>query len=53
MNPSFFETPADFRSWLATNHATADHVWVGFYKKRSGRKSMTWLEAVDEALCYG
>lgn len=53
MNPIFFETPADFRAWLATNHVTADHVWVGFYKKGSGRKSMTWPEAVDEALCYG
>ncbi|WZP00699.1 YdeI/OmpD-associated family protein [Isosphaeraceae bacterium EP7] len=53
MTPIFFETPADFQAWLATNHDATDHVWVGFYKKGSGRRSMTWPEAVDEALCYG
>jgi uncharacterized protein YdeI (YjbR/CyaY-like superfamily) len=53
MDPIFFETPADFRGWLAENHATADHLLVGFSKKGSGRRSITWPEAVDEALCYG
>ncbi len=41
MDPTFFETPEDFRPWLAENHATADHLWVGFYKKGSGRPSLT------------
>src|SRR3954452_17466988 len=53
MDPIFFETPEDFRSWLAENHATAGQLLVGFYKKGSGRKSITWPESVDEALCYG
>lgn len=53
MSPTFFETPAGFRAWLAANHTTADHLWVGFYKKGTGRPSITWPEAVDEALCYG
>ena len=53
MDPIFFETPADFRAWLAENHATADHLLAGFHKKGSGRRSITWPEAVDEALCYG
>jgi uncharacterized protein YdeI (YjbR/CyaY-like superfamily) len=53
MDPIFFETPADFRAWLAANHDTADFQWVGFYKKGSGRLSITWPESVDEALCYG
>ena len=53
MDPIYFETPADFRAWLAANHPTAESLWVGFYKKGTGRKSMTWPEAVDEALCYG
>jgi len=53
MNPIFFETPAGFRAWLAANHATAGELWVGFYKKGSGRPSLTWPESVDEALCYG
>jgi uncharacterized protein YdeI (YjbR/CyaY-like superfamily) len=50
---TFFETPADFRAWLAENHETADELWVGFHKKATGRPSITWPEAVDEALCVG
>jgi uncharacterized protein YdeI (YjbR/CyaY-like superfamily) len=53
MRPRFFKTPADFRAWLAKNHATADELLVGFYKKSSGRPSLTWPESVDEALCAG
>lgn len=53
MIPTFFETPNDFRAWLAENHATAAFLWVGFYKKGSDRQSLTWPESVDEALCYG
>jgi uncharacterized protein YdeI (YjbR/CyaY-like superfamily) len=51
--PRFFATPAEFRKWLAANHATAKELWVGFYKKESGRPSITWPESVDEALCVG
>ena len=51
--PKFFRTPADFRKWLEKNHATAPVLWVGFYKKDSGKPSITWPEAVDEALCFG
>lgn len=53
MTPIFFRTPAEFRKWLAKNHATADQLWVGYYKKGTGRPSLTWPESVDEALCYG
>jgi uncharacterized protein YdeI (YjbR/CyaY-like superfamily) len=49
----FFETPADFRAWLAENHETADELWVGFHKKATGKPSITWPEAVDEALRVG
>jgi uncharacterized protein YdeI (YjbR/CyaY-like superfamily) len=49
----FFATPAEFRAWLMEHHATDRELWVGFYKKGSGRPSMTWPEAVDEALCVG
>ena len=49
----FFKTPADLRKWFAKHHATDDAVWVGFYKKSSGEPSVTWPEAVDEALCVG
>ena len=53
MDPIFFQTSAEFRDWLEKNHATAGELWVGFYKKGSGRPSITWPESVDEALCYG
>jgi len=49
----FFPTPADFREWLEENHDKVDVQWVGFYKKDSGRPSITWPESVDEALCFG
>jgi uncharacterized protein YdeI (YjbR/CyaY-like superfamily) len=53
MTPKFFRTPADFRRWLERHHGTQPELWVGFYKKGSGRPSITWPEAVDEALCFG
>lgn len=51
--PTFFATPAAFRAWLEEHHETAPELWVGFYKKGSGQPSITWPEAVDEALCVG
>jgi uncharacterized protein YdeI (YjbR/CyaY-like superfamily) len=53
MEPAFFATPAELRAWLDTHHETSGELWVGFYKKGSGRPSITWPEAVDEALCFG
>jgi len=53
LKPEFFQTPGDFRTWLEKNHATATEVWVGFYKKDSGKPSVTWSESVDQALCFG
>jgi uncharacterized protein YdeI (YjbR/CyaY-like superfamily) len=52
-SPTFFRTPAEFRRWLRRNYATARELWVGYYKKASGRASITWAESVDEALCFG
>jgi uncharacterized protein YdeI (YjbR/CyaY-like superfamily) len=49
----FFATPARWRRWLAAHHKSEDELWVGFYKKASGRASITWPESVDEALCFG
>jgi uncharacterized protein YdeI (YjbR/CyaY-like superfamily) len=42
-----------FRKWLRANHDTAQAVWLVYYKKDSGTPSITWPQAVDEALCYG
>ena len=53
MEPLFFETPADFRRWLEKHHRSAPELLVGFYKRGSGRPSITWPESVDEALCFG
>ena len=53
MKPEFFQTPADFGIWLEKNHATATELWIGFYKKDSGKPSITWPESVDQALCFG
>jgi uncharacterized protein YdeI (YjbR/CyaY-like superfamily) len=53
MKPIFFKTPAAFRAWLARNHAKAAELLVGFYKKDSGKPSITWPESVDQALCFG
>ena len=53
MNPIFFATPRKFRAWLEEHHAEERELLVGFYKKGSGRASITWPESVDEALCFG
>jgi uncharacterized protein YdeI (YjbR/CyaY-like superfamily) len=53
MDVRFFATGEEFRAWLEQHHATAKELWVGFYKKGSGRPSITWPESVDEALCFG
>jgi uncharacterized protein YdeI (YjbR/CyaY-like superfamily) len=53
MEPTFFKTPAEFRRWLRTNHTKATELWLAFYKKDSGKKGITYQEALDEALCHG
>jgi uncharacterized protein YdeI (YjbR/CyaY-like superfamily) len=53
MKPRFFGAPAEFRAWLETHHATTPELWVGFYKKASGKGGIGYLEAVDVALCFG
>jgi uncharacterized protein YdeI (YjbR/CyaY-like superfamily) len=50
---TFFETPDDFRAWLEQNHETESELLVGFYRKGTGKPSITWPESVAEALCFG
>ena len=52
-SPIFFAKPAAFRAWLEKHHQTKREQWVGFYRKGFRRLSITWPEAVDEALCFG
>ena len=49
----FFSTADELREWFDENHATADELWLGYHKKRTGRPTITWSDAVDEALCVG
>ena len=51
--PVFFPTEADFRRWLAANHETAPELVVGFWKKGTGKPSIDWPQARDQALCFG
>lgn len=53
MKVKFFSSQAEFRKWLEKNHDTASELFVGFHKKSSGKKSITYPEALDEALCFG
>ena len=50
---TFFPTAADFRAWLKQHSADSAELIVGFHKKGSGKPSILWAEAVDEALCVG
>ncbi len=53
MKAKHFKTAAEFRAWLAKHHGSETELIVGYYKKETGKPSMTWPESVDEALCYG
>lgn len=48
-----FESSRHFRSWLTENHAESDGIWLRIFKKGSGKKSISYAEALDEALCHG
>jgi uncharacterized protein YdeI (YjbR/CyaY-like superfamily) len=52
-DPTFFPTEAEFRYWIEANHSTASELLVGFWKKGSGKASIDWPQARDQALCFG
>ena len=49
----YFASPSAFGQWLEKHHGRKTALWVGFHRKATGRPSLTWSEAVDEALCWG
>ena len=51
--PKFFATPEAFRAWFESYHEHETELLVGFYKKVTGKPSITWPESVDEALSFG
>jgi len=53
MEPAFFPTEEEFRRWLEANHEKAPELLVGFWKKSSGKPSIDWPQARDQALCFG
>jgi uncharacterized protein YdeI (YjbR/CyaY-like superfamily) len=53
VTPKFFKSSDAFRAWLEKHGATEGELWVGFYKKASGKGGLTYPEAVDAALCFG
>ena len=53
MKPAFFAKPVEFRKWLSANHDEQDELIIKFYKKGSGKTSMTIEEAQIQALCFG
>src|SRR4051794_18726889 len=53
MDAQFFDTAADLRAWFERNHDTAGELFVGYWKKTSGRTGVTHPEAIVQALCFG
>ena len=49
----FLESTDELRDWFDANHETAEELWLGYHKKATGRPTITWSDAVDEALCVG
>jgi uncharacterized protein YdeI (YjbR/CyaY-like superfamily) len=53
VKPFYFESPQAFYDWLEQHHETESEVYVGYWKKHTGKPSLSWSEAVDQALCFG
>lgn len=49
----FMKDRNEWRKWLEKNHSSVSEIWLVFYKKHSGKPSVRYDEAVEEALCYG
>jgi len=49
----YVTTRQDFRRWLRQHHADRPEIWLMRYKKTSGKPSLDYVEAVEEALCFG
>lgn len=53
MDAEFFDTAADLRAWFERHHDAAPELFVGYWKKGSGRTGVTHPEAIEQALCFG
>ncbi len=52
-DPIFFSSPGEFYAWLEEHHDKETEVYVGIWKKHTGKPSLNWTQAVDQALCWG
>ena len=53
VRPVFFASSLLLREWLEANHTKEKELWVGFYKKGSGKPTVTIDEVIDQCLCFG
>ncbi|MBU2670628.1 YdeI/OmpD-associated family protein [Actinoplanes bogorensis] len=53
MEAQFFDTPAELRAWFEQHHESAPELFVGYWKKGSGRIGVTHPQAIEQALCFG
>jgi uncharacterized protein YdeI (YjbR/CyaY-like superfamily) len=53
IKPKLFRDREAWRRWLSVHHDKASEIWLAYYKKGTGKKSVTYDEALDEALCFG
>lgn len=53
MKPIFFKTQSELRKWFDKNHLSELELILGYYKKGTGKESVSWSESVDQALCFG
>lgn len=53
MDAEFFDSAAELREWFEQHHESAPELFVGYWKKGSGRTGVTHPEAIEQALCFG
>jgi len=53
VKPRLFKSRQAWREWLAKNHGSSKGIWLAYYKKGCGKTSITYSEALEEALCFG
>ena len=53
VKPVFMRSRTIWRRWLERHHARKKELWLAYYKAHTGKPSVTYVEAVEEALCFG
>lgn len=53
MNPIFFKNQSELRKWFQKKHLSEQELILGYYKKGTGKETVSWSESVDQALCFG